>query len=659
MVNTSLVDAVSHSEVTVRRGLRKVVATPHEHELTAKMVIDQTIEANSDVDETAELDDDQLRQTPMRSRNGIADAVLVVSTGILLVALAYSRSREGLSFSPMLFWAGQILLLAFVTFRILMPSTTAPERIILVLLYAAAQSATRWAYSPHIFSFSDELFHLRTLLDILSTRHLFQYNYSLPISPYYPGTENATAALAQVSSLSPFVSGVLIASISHVLLAACTILLFREVYESSRIACMAAILYMLNPHAAYFATSFIYETVALPFMVLAMYFAIRFAKSRPRGYRHFAGFLASFTIVVMTHHASVVFALELMGALTVGILFFRSARYMALPLILCWLTGAATFGCWIHFVAPSTIEYFTAPSKVILDGLTSAGQLSGTADLPASTRPLLDRIFSPASVLVTLGLLAAAIRVTRNRAALTRCFAWLGLGSYIYVLGLRVVVASGAELAGRTLAFTALLTAPPMAAVLVYLGSTNRRHRRPIPTLRRILAGTALSTVLLFGSIATSVQPWWDRLPGAFRIDGFGSGIDAVRKSKAEWAAEYLQPGSRIFGDKIALSALSTVSDLDPILDPNSLYEDDRLTANDAALMRNESAKYLDVDLRMSEQTPISGGFFATSKVATRPLDLAPLIKFDSAPGLSRIYDSGYGRVYDLRGGGQGSPYDN
>lgn len=615
----------------------------------------QCINALSDMEHQAVPANDRLG-------SGVPGAVLVTSVSILLVALAYSRSREGLSFAPTLYWAGQVLAFGYVAFRVLKSSTSACERQILVALYAVAQSAMRWAYSPHIFSFSDELFHLRTLLDILETGHLFKYNYSLPISPYYPGTENVTAELVQVSSLSPFVSGVLVASVSHVLLAGCTILLFREVSASSRIACMAALLYMLNPHAPYFATSYVYETVALPFMVLALYFSIRFAKCEKGGYPQFAAFAACFAIVVVTHHASVIFALELLAAMTVGIMFFRRGSRMALRSACSLVTGAVMFGCWIHFVAPETLDYFSGPGRQIVEGLTSLGSVSGKIALPSGATPLFDRIVSPTSVLVTLILLSIGIAISRGRPPWERCFAWLGLLSYGYVLAVRVLVPNGAELAGRTLTFAALLTAPPMAAVLVRLATTNYGRIRSAITNERLLAATAIATVLQMASIVTSVQPWWDRLPGAFRIDGFASGVDEARVSKAEWANEYLPRGSRVFGDKISLSLLSTFATLDPILDPESLYDSDYLTPEDAALIRAQSAKYLDVDMRMSEQTPISGSFFPiyemTSGAATR-LRMSQLVKFDNTPGLSRIYDSGSGRFYDLRGGGHGSPYNN
>ena len=260
------------------------------------------------------------------ARTGIHDALLVVAAGILLVALAYARGRESLSFAGPLFWAGQILIFAFVAFRVLKPSTSPSDREFLVILYAGAQSIIRWAYSPVMFQWFDELQHFRSLLNVLSTHHLFHTNFSLPISPRYPGLENLSAELAQVSSASAFMGGVGIASISHLMLPAAILLLFREVTQSSRVACIAVLLYMLSPQIHYFEASFVYENVAFPFLALAIMFSIRFATHQRQGYESFAGLLACVAIAVMTHHVTAIATVGLLACISFATSLFRDTR---------------------------------------------------------------------------------------------------------------------------------------------------------------------------------------------------------------------------------------------------------------------------------------------------------------------------------------------
>ena len=101
------------------------------------------------------------------------------------------------------------------------------------------------------------------------------------------------------------------------------------------------------------------------------------------------------------------------------------------------------------------------------------------------------------------------------------------------------------------------------------------------------------------------------------------------------------------------LTLLATLAQLDPIRTSGTLYYSDRLMPEDAVLIDDQSATYLDVDVRMAEQLPITGNYFPNDVnvgAHKTPIDNRQLTKFDAIPGISRIYDSGYDRFYDLRG---------
>jgi hypothetical protein len=588
-----------------------------------------------------------------RARSVIPDAALIVSVGVLLVALAYTRSRGGLSYAAPLMWAGQLLIFVFIVVRILHRSTSARDRAFLAILFALAQAVIRWAYSPHAFTFSDELQHLRSLENVLTTHHLFHPSYALPISPQYPGLENVTAELVQVSSASPFVAGVLVASICHVLMATALLLLFREVTASSRVVCLGVVLYMLNPHAAYFDTSFLYETLALPFLVLTVLLAIRFARRRTGRLLNFAGVVVCSVIVAITHHVSIVATAGVIAVVAAATAAFQASRSMAPRLALCAVAVVAVFWLWIHFFAPATLDYLSSPGDQILSALANLGNFDGQMSLPRPPTPLFDRAMSPFGVLVTLGLLVTSVRLARSRLPLERSFIAAAAGSYILVLATRLLVENGPELSARMLTFTTMFTAVAMSITLEHLVfNASGRHRRAIRTVGRMVVATALTIVLFLASVVSSLPEWFQRLPGKFWVDGFASGIDAVGTSRAEWADIYLSPGARFFGDTASLTLLSTVAQLDPIRDPESLYYTDRLTPENLARIRSESAVYLDVDWRMTEQPPITGNYFAADiNMGPDRKPLAPelLFKFDKFRGISRIYDSGYDRFYDLR----------
>ncbi len=600
---------------------------------------------------------------PKEARNGIPDALLVVATGILLVALAYARSRASLGFATPLFWTGQVLIFAFVVFRVLNPSTSPRDREFLVLLYAGAQSMIRWAYSPVMFQWCDELQHLGSLLTVLRTHHLFHPNHDLPISPLYPGMENVTAELAQVSSASPFVAGVVIASVSHLLLAASILLLFREVSQSSRVACIGVILYLLSPQIHYFDASFIYENVALPFLALSIFFSIRFATHQRRRYQNFAGLLACVAIAVMTHHSTALVTVAVLAGIALATSLFRGTRNLARPLAICAASGALIDGCWIFFVAPETADYLGGAGPQILNGLAQLGKADGKTMLPTSLSiPIVDRLCNPGGVALMLVLLAVSVRLARPLPPLERLFIRMAPGLYALMIFIRIFVGSppngehpdSAELAIRSLTYSSLFTALAVAVVLERLVSiAAARRARSVPMPSGLVSATTIAIALLMHSITTGLPQWWQRLPGSFHVDGYVSGIDAVGKSRAEWAATNLQAGSRYFGDLTSLVLVSALSQLDPISGPGSLYDTTRLTPEDAALIGGLLATYLDVDTRMAQEAPITRYLFKADVMAgTReaPLYEANLAKFDNLPGISRIYDSGYDHFYDLRG---------
>src|SRR5262249_34616705 len=114
-----------------------------------------------------------------------------------------------------------------------------------------------------------------------------------------------------------------------------------------------------------------------------------------------------------------------------------------------------------------------------------------------------------------------------------------------------------------------------------------------------------------------------------------------------------LQAGSRYFGDITSVFVLGPIAQLDPINSPGSVYDTHRLTPEDSALIDGQQAIYLDVDMRMAQEAPIVRNYFAADVLngeRETPIYYDDLAKFDSLPGISRIYDSGFDHFYDLRG---------
>ena len=209
-----------------------------------------------------------------RGRHAVSRAYLPVSlvavtaaTGVLLVAAAYTAGRLGHaeSWANRTYWLGQVLVLLPTSARLLSRRVlTTAETLALITILTVAEYLIWVCYSPAGFTFVDELEHWRSTTNILQTGSLSTVNYLLPISPHYPGLEEVTSALASVTGLSVFVSGLIVAGVAHLLFVYVLYLLFREISSSYRVASVAVLVYASNSHFASFDSMFIYQTLALP-----------------------------------------------------------------------------------------------------------------------------------------------------------------------------------------------------------------------------------------------------------------------------------------------------------------------------------------------------------------------------------------------------------
>jgi hypothetical protein len=159
--------------------------------------------------------------------------------------------------------------------------------------------------------------------------------------------------------------------------------------------------------------------------------------------------------------------------------------------------------------------------------------------------------------------------------------------------------------------------------------------------------------ILVAGGIASGWPPYWERLPGSYVVDGFESGITPEGVAAAVWAGETLGPGQRIAADYTNYLLLGSYGDQNPVGDLDPLYCGAIWNPVDAALASQQQIGYLFVDLRMSEQKSVTGGYFTEPAPAcSSPIPRQQLTKFDTVPGFNRIYDSGNIVIYAVPGDG-------
>lgn len=230
---------------------------------------------------------------------------LVAALGVLAVALADNSARMNAPMAEPLFWIGLVVLFAPIAARLAMPGLTRRESIGLVVILGLGLYLVKVLYSPLGFTLFDEFLHWRTADDIVRSSHLFHENPMLPVSPLYPGLENATNALMSLSGLTIFQAGVIVLGVARLVMVLALYLSYEEISQSSRVAGIGAALYMANPNFLFFDAQFAYESLALPLTLMILFVLARWQRT-PMGRRAGLGLIAALGVlaVVVTHHVT-------------------------------------------------------------------------------------------------------------------------------------------------------------------------------------------------------------------------------------------------------------------------------------------------------------------------------------------------------------------
>jgi hypothetical protein len=590
------------------------------------------------------------------SRLPVSVVALCAATGVLVVAAAYTAGRLNYASSPWVdraYWLGQALILAPTAARLLSRRLlTASEIVGLITVLTIAEYFAWICYSPAAFTYGDELEHWRSTVDILQTGKLFTANYLLPISPHYPGLEEATSALASVTGMSVFVSGLIVAGVAHLLFIWLLFVLFREFSNSYRVAGVAVLCYASNSHFASFDSMFIYQTLALPFLGLALLAARRLASEQTPGQR--LGWLTAAVLAigatVVTHHVTTYALVATLLAITLAALLMRSWRTAAWSGLLAVLSAAAA-ACWVIFAAPETWSYLQPFADGTLQSVRAlfAGGHSGAPSI--SSGPPGNRLLAAAEVLIVSALLPVGWWQVWRRyrhEPWTVAMAIVSASWYV-IVAVRFTVADGSELAGRAATFAFIPVAYIAALAIGYLaGAAARRAAHTVAVAVLLVVLT-----LLFDGLVNGWPPYWERLPGPHQVAGSERSVGPDEIAAASWTLAALGPGNRFATDSGSYALLGSYGFQNPLQNVAYLYTSPAYTPADAAEAQSQALRYIWVDHRLSESLPAGGQYFPIDPNAgryTHPLSASDLDKFNQVPGAARIYDSGNIVIYELPG---------
>jgi len=454
-----------------------------------------------------------------------------------------------------------------------------------------------------------------------------------------------------------------VAALLHLLLVCALYVLCLRIRADWRVATLACVIYAANPLFMFIDAMYIYQSLALPFLLLAVW-ALRLLRLPGHAAGRWVVLLIAIGMVTVSHHVTSFVMVALLGSLAAaGRCRPRPGR--ELQPVAAWLIATAAVLAWVLLAARDVFGYLAPVAGYLGDSATGLlhGQLGGTAPGGASVaEPLDERL----AAIGALGILAfLVLRGSRylwpERHAEPWTLPLIGGAWLIFAAGgLRFVASDGAELSGRASTFIYIPVALIAAIVLHDIRRRGLDHhdtgRRGLALLDRATPVVA-AAVILMGGVASGWPPAWDRLPGPHLAAGFERSVDPQGIAAAEWALSALGPGHRWAGDLTAYTLLATIGDQNTVRDGGVLFDGSGADATARSFVKREDIEFLAVDLRDSMQLPASGAYFPVDPNAGRyssPLPRTDLTAPDRVTGVSLIYDSGDIHLYDLRG----SAYD-
>jgi len=587
---------------------------------------------------------------------GVGPAVLLMTSGLLLISESVTRSRDSGSGSSgldqALYVAGLVVIFLPAAVGVFLPRVSASTRAVLAVASMMLLQLSRLVVEPSRFVQHNELIHLNGLRTIEQSGELYRTNPLLPVTSFYPGLQVVTDAVHDLTGLGNHASGVAVLLAARLVTALAVLLAVTWVTRSSRIGAAAVIVYACNPQLLVFNATFNYQSLALP---LAM-FVVHLLLTRRRGDRLalVPAVLATWAVVA-SHHLT---PLLLLGALVLWMvleLVVRRGRpHSAGAIAVVVAAGLVGFAVtllnpgnpllgYLGEIADSSI---TAISKVI-DGGGSRQPFRNEAGVQSAAW---EKYAIVASLAITLVVLLLSVWRARRLLPARSAFVVLLLGIALIfpIIPAGHLTSATAEVGDRSAGFVFVGVAFVVAWWI---------WQRPVRTATSYALGVG-ATVVFIGSVVLGAGSISNQLPGPFRVSDDARSIDASSLAAAEWMQQNLPRDSVVYGDRVggllagAYGDQYVVRHVGTRTDASRLLLDPEFTSEDVRLIREAGIRYLIADRRDANGLPNQGVYIESGEFGgddrTTPVPLAALRKFSSVPGVDLLYDNGSVAIYDL-----------
>jgi hypothetical protein len=592
---------------------------------------------------------------PSPAPGHLAPIALAAGVGVLLCAVANALSRGTEGYPMLLYWLGVLLITAPILYRLTSRDASTAERLALVLLLGLSLYGVKLIRDAPLFTFSDEFPHAFNADQIAATRHLFEANSILKVTPYYPGLEGATSALTQITGISTYAAGAILVGVARLTLVGALFLLFLRVSGSGRTAGLAAGIYACSFNFLFWIAQYSYESLALPLLLLIMMALAEREADRREAVRAWSVAIVLATLAVLvTHHLTSYALVAFLTALAIAYWYVNRSWSPPNP----WRLGviAAVLAlAWLLIVASSTIGYLSpvlsgAVASIVdtFSGAAPPRELFGKADAAVGDTPLVARGLAVLAIAILLaglpfGLREVWRRFRRQPFAIVFLLSAVG---FFATLALRLAPPAW-ETGNRASEYLFI----GLAFVLAYAGlALMRRWPRRQRLLRASLAGTV--SLVLIGN-AISGWPWDSQLARPLKASASGETIVSPPLAMAEWAKRDVTKG-RFAAPTADANLLLVPGDKTVLTGPRpnvvDILEDPNLGNWQLLLLRRHKLRYVVSDLRSASADGLRGYYFSIPGFAEGRLPRGVTAKFNRVPGVARIYANGPITVFDLKG---------
>jgi hypothetical protein len=605
---------------------------------------------------------------PFANWRWLSISALTSALGLLLIACGFADSRNGGTGLRFFIYPGLLLIFTPTAVGLITPSTSRNNRIVTLCILGIFCYLVKIISSPLHFYMYDEFLHWRASEDLAISGHLFTPNSLLPVSPYYPGLEIVTNALSTLSGLDIFNSGLILIGVARLLMVLAYFALSECIFRSARMASIATLLYMTNPHFLFFDSQFAYESLAIPLAILVIFVMAP--------HQSIAVQLISLQIPVTTDHRKLkydIYSITLIACLILITLmvthhvtdFFLDGQLILWTIIYGLLRLTPIHRS--HLAWTALVAFILSLAWVSLKGNTVVSYLFSSSENVQSTPgkhfianigylPMLweNKIANISIVIIVLCLpLGLFCLWQRYRSHALLCT--MGIISLLYPASQFLRTTDfGIQLADRAAALLFIAVCPVLAIFITQFWPTRRLNWK-----NSSLLACAISVVFLGGYILSGGSGFGSP-PGPYLVGDDSRSIEPEGIQAAIWAYSYLGPNNRIgtdrtnqilmgtYGDQYVVTMIADDVDIAPV------FFSSHLGSYELAILKKARLHYLLVDLRLAQSLPGVGIYYEKLEPDaydhSTPMSLEALTKFNTIPQMDRVFDSGDIVIYNTKG---------